>query len=201
MPGYSLADRVAAQEAVARRYPKEAVLRDNRPVQLRAMTAGDRDAMLEFARALPPNDLLFLRTNIAEPPVVNEWIANIAVGRTFTIMATANDEIIGFVSLHYNQADWTRHLGEVLIITSDAYRGVGLGRLLAVEIYAAADALELRKLSAQMALDQPGARATFERLGFRPEALLTDFAIDAEGTTRDLLVMTYDLAGLTDSAS
>ena len=201
MPGYSLADRVAAQEAVARRYPKEAVLRDNRPVQLRAMTAGDRDAMLEFARALPPNDLLFLRTNIAEPPVVNEWIANIAVGRTLTIMATAESEIIGFVSLHYNQADWTRHLGEILIITSDAYRGVGLGRLLAVEIYAAADALELRKLSAQMALDQPGARATFERLGFHPEALLTDFAIDAEGTTRDLLVMTYDLAGLTDTAS
>jgi RimJ/RimL family protein N-acetyltransferase len=196
MPGYSLADRVAAQEAVARRYPKDAVLRDNRNVQLRAMTAGDRDAMLEFARELPPNDLLFLRTNIAEPPVVNEWIANIAVGRTFTILATAQDRIVGFVSLHYNQADWTRHLGEVLIITSDEYRNVGLGRLLAVEIYAAADALELRKLSAQMALDQPGARATFERLGFRPEALLTDFAIDAEGTTRDLLVMTYDLAGV-----
>lgn len=201
MPGYSLADRVAAQEAVARRYPKEAVLRDNRTVRLRAMTAGDRDAMLEFARELPPNDLLFLRTNIAEPPVVNEWIANIAVGRTFTVVATSgdSDSIVGFVSLHYNQADWTRHLGEVLIITSGDFRSVGLGRLLAVEIYAAADALELKKLSAQMALDQPGARATFERLGFRPEALLTDFAIDAEGTTRDLLVMTYDLAGGSNS--
>lgn len=196
MPGYSLADRVAAQEAVARRYPKDAVLRDHRQVQLRAMAAGDRDAILEFAQELPPNDLLFLRTNIAEPPVVNEWIANIAVGRTFTVLATVEGKVVGFVSLHYNQADWTRHLGEVLIITSDAYRSVGLGRLLAVEIYAAADALELRKLSAQMALDQPGARATFERLGFRPEALLTDFAIDADGTTRDLLVMTFDLAGI-----
>ena len=74
-----------------------------------------------------------------------------------------------------------------------------MGRILADEIYAVSRSLGLRKLSAQMTLDQAGARATFERLGFRPEALLTDWVMDAKGRTRDLLVMAYDLEGLTDT--
>ena len=57
----------------------------------------------------------------------------------------------------------------------------------------------LRKLTAQMTLDQAGARATFERLGFKPEALLTDWVMANDGRTRDLLVMAYDLEGLTDT--
>jgi RimJ/RimL family protein N-acetyltransferase len=71
--------------------------------------------------------------------------------------------------------------------------------VLASEIYAVAGILGLRKLSAQMTLDQPGARATFERLGFKPEALLTDWVMSADGRTRDLLVMAYDVTGLTDT--
>jgi phosphinothricin acetyltransferase len=92
-----------------------------------------------------------------------------------------------------------RHLGEIRLLTGTAQRGIGLGRILADEIYAVSRSLGLRKLSAQMTLDQAGARATFERLGFRPEALLTDWVMDAKGRTRDLLVMAYDLEGLTDT--
>ena len=50
-----------------------------------------------------------------------------------------------------------------------------------------------------MTADQAGARATFERLGFEAEALLSDFVMAADGRTRDLLVMAYDLEGLTDT--
>jgi RimJ/RimL family protein N-acetyltransferase len=50
-----------------------------------------------------------------------------------------------------------------------------------------------------MTPDQKGAIATFERLGFRAEALLHDFVLDRDGKTRDLLIMSYDIAGLTDS--
>jgi RimJ/RimL family protein N-acetyltransferase len=51
-----------------------------------------------------------------------------------------------------------------------------------------------------MTPDQKGAMVTFERLGFRPEALLQDFVVDHAGRTRDLVVMGYDVAGLTDHA-
>ena len=40
--------------------------------------------------------------------------------------------------------------------------------------------------------------ALFERLGFKPEALLQDFVVDHAGRTRDLVVMAYDVTGLTE---
>ena len=49
-----------------------------------------------------------------------------------------------------------------------------------------------------MTVDQKGAIATFERLGFRAEALLSDFVIDRDGRTRDLMIMAYDVDGLTE---
>jgi RimJ/RimL family protein N-acetyltransferase len=96
------------------------------------------------------------------------------------------------------EANWQRHIGEIRMLAGPEYRGTGLGRLLASEAFSLARSMGLQKLTAQMTLDQPGARKTFERLGFKAEALLTDWVIAADGNTRDLLVMAYDLAGLTD---
>jgi len=44
--------------------------------------------------------------------------------------------------------------------------------------------------------DQPGPSALFLRLGFQTEALLPDFVIDRSGQTRDLIIMAYDMTGL-----
>lgn len=185
--------------AVAARYPRELSLRGGQKVQLRLMDATDRERMLTFARALPADDLLFLRSNITEPAAVDGWIANIADGRSLTVLALAGEAIAGYATIHLNPAEWMRHLGEIRLLTGAAHRGGGLGRALASEIFAVASAVGLRKLSAQMTLDQPGARATFERLGFKPEALLTDWVISKDGRTRDLLIMAYDVEGLTDT--
>jgi len=58
--------------------------------------------------------------------------------------------------------------------------------------------LDVGVILAQMTPDQKGAMATFERLGFRPEALLQDFVVDHSGRTRDLVVMAFDVTGLTE---
>jgi RimJ/RimL family protein N-acetyltransferase len=49
-----------------------------------------------------------------------------------------------------------------------------------------------------MTPDQVAARAAFERLGFRVEAVLADWVEDRSGHLRDMLIMTYDLDGFTD---
>jgi hypothetical protein len=49
-----------------------------------------------------------------------------------------------------------------------------------------------------MTSDQRGARAAFERIGFRPEALLADYVIDTEGRLHDMLIMSYDIDGFND---
>ena len=185
--------------AVASRYPRELSLRGGQKVELRLMGPDDRERMLTFARGLPADDLLFLRSNITEPEAVDGWITNIREGRSLTVIAVANDAIAGYATVHLNPAEWMRHLGEIRLLTGAAHRGGGLGRALASEIFSVASTVGLRKLSAQMTLDQPGARATFERLGFKPEALLTDWVISKEGRTRDLLIMAHDVDGLTDT--
>ena len=185
-------------KTLAKRYPRTLRLGE-RDFSLRLMSRDDAARMVAFARALPSDDLLFLRRNITEAPAVEGWVDNIEAGQAVVVLAFEGEALAGYASMNLNLANWMRHLGEVRLLTGTGYRGSGLGRALANEIYAVSRTLGLRKLSAQMTLDQAGARATFERLGFRPEALLTDWVMDAKGRTRDLLVMAYDLDGLTDT--
>lgn len=195
MPKSATPDTGSSVDSVAAQFPKDIALKNGRSIQLRLMNSRDKAAVLGFARSLPANDLLFLRTNITEEPVIDDWIENIAHRRTVTVLAIDKSAVVGYASLHYNEATWTRHVGEIRLLSGASMRGQGLGRILAFEIYEVARALGLRKLIAQMTLDQAGARAVFEHLGFKAEALLTDFVISADGRTRDLLMMAYDLDG------
>jgi L-amino acid N-acyltransferase YncA len=183
---------------VDREYPRTVKLEDGSTATLRLMTKQDADAIVAFARGLPPDDLLFLRIDITEPAVVEEWVRNLETGRTLTVLAEVNGALGGYASLHHNEVTWQRHVGEVRIQVGSRHRGQGLGRRLAAEVFAIARAVGLRKITAQMTPDQKGAIATFERLGFQPEALLQDFVIDRSGRTRDLMIMAHDVEGFTD---
>jgi L-amino acid N-acyltransferase YncA len=162
------------------------------------MTHADAAAIAGFARSLPEDDLLFLRMDITDPEAVAHWMKNLETGLATTVIAEAGGAIAGYATLVQNRVGWQRHLGEIRTQVGLAFRSRGLGRVLAGEIFALARARGLRKIVAQMTPDQKGAVATFERLGFRPEALLQDFVVDHAGRTRDLVVMAYDVTGLTD---
>jgi len=184
-------------QAVNRSYPREVAISGG-TVTFCLMERADRDSILAFARRLPPDDLLFLRLDITSPEGASEWLRNIEAGRTVTVLAEAAGAIVGYASVHHNDTMWNRHLGEIRVNVGSEYRRRGLGRRLTDEVFSIARSLGLRKITAQMTPDQRGARATFERLGFRPEALLADFVVDREGKTRDLLIMSHDIAGFTD---
>jgi hypothetical protein len=51
-----------------------------------------------------------------------------------------------------------------------------------------------------MTIEQKGAQAAFRKLGFIAEAILADFIVDHKGLTHDLVMMTYDVEGLSDQA-
>ena len=186
-------------QAIGQSYPREVKMGEGRTIALRLMGGSDRDAMVDFARTLPADDLLFLRRDITDPEVIDGWLHNIEMGRSVTVLAESGGELVGYGSLNMNAAFWTRHVGEIRVVISPDYRKLGLGRRLAYDVFAIAKDLGLQKMLARMTPDQKGARATFERLGFRAEALLHDFVLDRDGKTRDLLIMSYDIAGLTDS--
>jgi L-amino acid N-acyltransferase YncA len=189
---------MAEQIKTNRPYPQEVKLRGTQTAKLRLMGANDLDKMLAFASSLPADDLLFLRTDITDRNVVKQWIENVKQGNTITLLAEIDGEIAAYASVHMDQARWTRRVGEIRINASSRYRGMGLGRRLAAEIFDLARSLGLKKITAQMTTDQTAARAAFERLGFQVEAMLTDWVEDRAGRSRDLLVMTFDVAGFHD---
>ena len=164
------------------------------------MEPSDRDALLAFARSLPNDDLIFLRTDITEPKTVDAWMNYIKSGRTISVVAEADGRIAGYASIHLNEALWTRHVGELRVLVGREQRGIGLGKRLTNEAFAIAKDLGLKKITAQMPTEQRGARQVFERLGFRPEALLADHVMSRDGHTHDLLLMSYDVAGFSNDA-
>ena len=185
--------------SVRRTYPWTTNV-DGVRLTFRLMEPSDREAILDFARSLPNDDLMFLRTDITQPQTVDAWINYIKTGRTITVVAEADGKIGGYASIHLNDALWTRHVGELRVLVARDFRGLGLGKRLTNEAFAIAKDLSLKKITAQMPTDQCGARQVFERLGFRPEALLADHVMSRDGQTHDLLIMSYDVAGFNNDA-
>ena len=202
---------MALPPEIAARYPKEIKLPDGRVATVRLMESGDKQAILQFARSLPEDDVLFLRIDITDPSVVDDWIRNVETGVTITLLAEMTNietvlsepsvrikELAAYASIHLSTAHWTRKTGELRINIAPTYRGIGLGRRLTAEIFDVAKSVGLRKIAAQMTPDQAGARAVFEKLGFQVEAVLADWVEDRRGQSRDLIMMTYDLHGFSD---
>ncbi len=190
---------MADASVVKRTYPWQTSI-NGLEINLRLMERSDRDDVLAFARSLPDHDLLFLRIDITEPKVVDEWVENIKKGRTITVLAEAEGAIVGYASLHRDQVSWRRHVGEIRVMLKPDLRGFGLGKTLANEVFAIAKDLGLQKVMVQMTTDQRGARGMVESLGFQPEALLADFVMARDGHTHDLLIMSYDVTGFSDTA-
>ena len=185
--------------AVRRTYPWTTSV-DGVRLSFRLMEPSDRDAMLQFARTLPNDDLIFLRTDITEPKTVDAWMNYVKTGRSITVLAEIEGKIVGYSTIHTNDALWTRHVGELRVLVGREHRGLGLGKRLTNEAFAIAKDLGLKKVTAQMPTEQRGARQVFERLGFRPEALLADHVMSRDGQTHDLLIMSYDVAGFNNEA-
>jgi len=184
---------------VRRTYPWTTSV-DGVRLTFRLMEPSDRDAIVAFARSLPNDDLIFLRTDITEPKTVDAWMNYIKGGRTISVVAEADGKLAGYASIHLNEALWTRHVGELRVLVGRDFRGSGLGKRLTNEAFAIAKDLGLKKITAQMPTEQRGARQVFERLGFRPEALLADHVMSRDGHTHDLLIMSYDVAGFSNDA-
>ncbi len=188
------------EERLEGRFPNRVGLTNGGEVELRLMGAADRDAVLRFAGDLPEQDLLFLRVDLTEPAVVDDWVHNLETGHSTSIVAYDGNELVGYATVHRDPAPWTRRVGEIRVNVGSAYRGKGLGRNLTAQIFDVARALGLKKLMATMTIDQTGAQAAFRHLGFVPEALLADYAEDRSGRSHDLVIMSHDVEGLSDRA-
>jgi len=186
---------MTSESTPERKYPWTTTVNGKR-LTLRLMTAEDREALLAFTRSLPADDLLFLSIDLTRPEAVDQWVRNVESGAILAVMVESDGRMLGRGSLAHYDLMWTRHLGEMELVLSPELRGMGVGNILAEEIFSIAQRLKLQKVVARMAFEQRGAIKVFEKLGFHAEALLTDYVIDREGRTHDLIVMSFDVNGL-----
>jgi len=148
-------------------------------------------AIGKFASALPSSDLVFLRMDITQPEVMEEWMDNVARGRTMTVLAEIGGEIVGYGNLHLSTLQWTSHIGEIRILVSNQHRKLGIGKELVADLIEIARDKGLSRVVAHVAATQPRVRLMFESLGFEPEALLTDWLKDHGGKVQDLMIMSH----------
>ena len=174
------------------RYPAAGTI-GGRAATLRVMTRADAPAMLEFARGLPPHDLLFLRQDITQPDQVEYWVERLESGRKRTLLLVEDDGIHGYGTVDRFDQTWARHVAELRVLVAEDMRGLGIGRLLTEEALRIALEMGMEKLVAQMTVDQPEAISVFRSLGFRPEALLRDHVKDRDGQTHDLVILSHDV--------
>lgn len=162
-------------------------------VEITRMTSDDRAGLVALVATLPAHDLLFLRRDISQPKVVDAWMRALDEDELTSLVARDGGQMLGCTAIITDELSWSRHVGELRVLLSPAWRGKGLGRVLIQECFAQSLALGLKKLVAQMTVDQRAAIAIFEDLGFRAEALLAGQVADREGRLHDLVLLSHDV--------
>ncbi|MBN9594320.1 MAG: GNAT family N-acetyltransferase [Afipia sp.] len=176
-----------------RSYPRR-VMTEGGEIEFRHMTAADEAAVLAFAQKLPVHDLLFIPRNISEPKVLSAWIKEIDRGGLVSLLAIKNGIVVGCGTIVRDPLSWSPHVGEIRMVVSKDVRGLGVGRALSQETFALALESGLEKIVAQMTVDQTGAIALFESLGFKAEALLHDQVRDLAGKTHDIVMLGHNVS-------
>lgn len=176
-----------------RSYPRR-VATEAGEIEFRLMSPADEAAVLAFAQKLPVHDLLFLPRDISEPKVLTAWIKEIERGAITSVLAWKDGTVVGCGTLVRDPLSWSPHVGEIRSVVSSDVRGQGVGRALSQETFALALGSGLERLVVQMTVDQTGAIAIFESLGFKAEALLREHVKDKAGKSHDIVVLGHDVA-------
>ena len=177
----------------ARSYPRR-VNTEAGEIEFHLMTRAEEAAVLDFAKALPTHDLLFLPRNISQPKVLSAWVNEIERGDIVSLLALTDSAVVGCGTLVRDSHSWSPYVGEIRMVVSLDVRGKGVGRALSQETFALALGAGLDKLTVQMTVDQRAAIALFESLGFQAEALLRDHVRDVDGQTHDIVVLGHKVA-------
>lgn len=179
--------------AAFKNYPQNIEL-EGRKYKVREMTLADGDAIMQFARGLPPHDLLYMRRDLTQESGIQRWLSGLKEGRIHSVIAeNADGQMIGYSTIHQDDLDWTRHVANLRVTVSPSERGTGLGRFLIREAFNIALSLGVERVTAHMTTDQIPSRNLFHELGFQNEALMKDHIKDRDNQIHDLLIMAVNV--------
>jgi RimJ/RimL family protein N-acetyltransferase len=177
-------------------FPRHVTLHGGEEIVIRPMTAADAATVLAFFRALPEEDRQFLNDDVTDPEWLERFVRRVDNETFVSLVAVANGAVVGNATFARTVHGWTRHVAEIRVVVARDYQRKGLGTALAKVVVRLATAMGIEKMTANVVDNQIGAKRAFEKLGFKPEAVLKDHVKDIRGSKRDLVVMSDDISHL-----
>ena len=176
-------------ESSLENFPKVITLKDGPSITIRPLVSTDYKALSAFLKALPSEDLIFLKERISDPKVIRRWCAKIDHGHNLHLLAFAGEKLVGLASLHQNLGGWKRHIGRLNVHTLPEYRGKGIGRNMINEAIAMARESGLMWLEAELFDKQQSAIKMFGLLGFSNVLQVPDYVKDMQSGVHDYILM------------
>jgi L-amino acid N-acyltransferase YncA len=177
-------------------FPQKLTLKDGSHVEVRPLVTADAPALLEFYRALPEEDRLYLKDDVTKPEWLQRFVTMVEHDEVVSLIALMGGKIIGEATLYRALHGWATHVGELRVSVAPKMRRSGLGSALAKDLVKLAIGLGVEKMIVQMVENQLSARRVFERMGFRQEAVLRGHVKDIHGIKRDLVIASNDVSHL-----
>ena len=180
-------------EASLEGFPKDLILKAGQVCLARPLTLADQPALTEFFRAVPSQEMMFLKHRVTDASVVREWCDHIDLGRNLPLLAFEGARILGVCTLHQQLGGWKRHIGRVSVLVHPAFRGRGLAKTLVTEVLELARQSGLEKVEAEFIGEQKDAIKMFGLLGFSNLICLPDYVKDMQAIKHDYVLMGLDL--------
>src|SRR5512138_2516810 len=139
------------------RYPRDVALKDGSKVVLRPMNRLDEPSLRDFFETFTEEDRLYLRNDVSSVATIRGWIQSLDYKRVFPLLALDGGRIVANGTLHRKHYNWMRHIGEVRIAVAPDFRRRGLGKLMAQELLVNAGDEGLRKITAEVVVNQKNA--------------------------------------------
>ena len=166
-------------------YPKEATVRDGRPITIRLLTPDYEDLITDLFAKQKKKDMLYLKSNMSDPLQVQKYLDRHDVVRLF---ALRKNKAVGVASLYLDIEGWSQHVGELRSMVRSGMHGIGIATTLLKEIVHISQMRGIDKLIAQIPANDAHTRKIYRMMGFRQEAALKSHVKDWRGNVQDLII-------------
>jgi len=172
------------------RYPKEVVLKKGWEAIIRPLQKNDEALLRRFYEDIPEEDRWFMRHDVTDPAVIARWMEDIDKGKIFSIVALADDLIVGHASLHMRDFGSTRHIGRFRLMVLPQFRYIRLGTWLLLDLIQLAMDKGVSEVRSDFVVGiEEAAIEAAQKFDFFEKAILKDYVKDQRGNPHDLLIM------------
>jgi len=175
---------------------KTLTLKDGRQVTVRNLRPSDVERSYEFFCALPEEDRRYLRVDVTRRRIVERRTTELDRSRIERLVVVYDDEIVADGALELEGHGWGDNVAEIRLIVARDWQRLGLGTLLARELFHLASRYRVDRIIARLMRPQEGAHRIMKRLGFSEEFLIPEHVRDQDGNWQDLIIMRCPLEDL-----